>query len=89
MPADHCQSVLRMDILSQWKDNTVGDLSIAKRALACAVPPLKLCGSHSVCTTVNTASVSTLETYRTLGFTKLNLDSPSVSNGLVTLGRPI
>jgi len=89
MPADYCQSVLRMDILCQWKDNAAGDVSIAKRALACIVPPLKVCGSHGICTTLNSDSVTTLETYRTLGFTDLNVDSPPVSNGLVTLGRPI
>jgi len=78
-----------MDILSQWKDNAVGDISIAKRALACIVPPLKVCGSLGICTTLSSANVATLEIYRTLGFTELSLDSPPLSNGLVTVGRPI
>jgi len=89
MPADHCQSVLRIDVLSQWRDNIIGDISIVKRALACVVPPLKLCGSQGICTTLSSANIATLDTYRTLGFTELSLDSPSLSNGLVTLGRPI
>jgi len=89
IPSDHSQSVLRMDILSQWKDNAVGDVSIAKRALACIVPPLKLRGSLGICTTLSSANVITLDTYRTLGFTELSLENPPLSNGLVTLGRPI
>jgi len=89
MPADHCQSVLRMDILSQWKDNIVGDVSIAKRALASVVAPLKVCGSQGICTTLNSTHVAAVEMYRTLGFTELSLDSPPLSGGLITLGRPI
>ena len=89
MPAEHCQSVVRMDILSQWKDNAVGDISIAKRALACIVPPLKVCGSLGICTTLSCTNVATIEMYRTLGFTELSLDSTPLSNGLITIGRPI
>lgn len=86
---DRCQAVVRMDILSGWKDSTVGDVSIAKRALACVVPALKVCGSLGICTTLNSAHLATVDIYRTLGFTELSLDSPSLSSGLVTLGRPI
>jgi len=89
MPADHYQSVLRMNILSQWKDNVAGDLSIAKRALACVVAPLKVCGSQGICTTLNSDELVTADMYRTLGFTELNIDNPPLSTGLVTLGRPI
>jgi len=89
LPADHCQSLLRMDILGQWKDSAVGDVSIAKRALAYVVPALKVCGSRGVCTTLNSTHLVTLESYRTLGFTELSLNSSSSTSGFVTLGRPI
>jgi len=89
VPADHCQSVVQMDILSQWRDNAIGDPSIAKRALACVVAPLKVCGSQGICTTVSSDHIVTVEMYRTLCFTELNIDNPPVSAGLVTLGRPI
>jgi len=89
VPADHYQSIIRMDILSQWKDSSVGDVSIAKRALACVVPSLKVCGSHGICTTLSSAHLVTLDTYRTLGFTELSIDSSPLSTGLITLGRPI
>lgn len=79
-----------MDILGQWKDSVVGDLSTAKRALAYAVPALKVCGSRGICTTIDCTHLSTLESYRTLGFTELSVDSPpSLTSGFVTLGRPI
>lgn len=78
-----------MDILDQWRDNVVGDISIAKRALAYVVPVLKVCGSRGIYTALNSTHLCTLESYRTLGFTELNLDSTSLTSDFVTLGRPI
>jgi len=78
-----------MDILSQWKDSVAGDISIAKRALAYVVPAMKVCGSRGVCTTLDSTHLATIESYRTLGFTELSLDGPSLTGGFVTLGRPI
>jgi len=89
MAADHCQSILRMDILNQWKDIDVGDVSIAKRALACVVPALKVCGSVGICTTVSRAHLVAVDTYRTLGFSELSVDAQSPTTAFLTLGRPI
>jgi len=89
LPADQCQSLVRMDILGYCKDSVTGDVSIAKRALAYVVPMLKVCGSRGICTTLSGTHLATLDSYRTLGFTELSLDSPSLTSGFVTLGRPI